>query len=574
MPLSEWYINMIEKKIKFVTRVSDMVKKLACIGITDWSDDIDGPEDMINLAVGQPDIAPPTEAINELSNSAKEGKNGYQDSQGIEELRVKIADKYIKDRKEDYDVCVTAGTTAALYLSLATCFNAGDEILLVDPYFPQYLELLKINNLTESFIETKDDFLVSLELVKNNISKKTKGIILNYPNNPTGALLDYDELNGIVEYCEAKGIYVLFDNIYSEYVYYDDNNVDSLYMRDNLIYINGFSKSMRVTGWRIGYVIANRELIHYITELQAQLYQCVSAPVQYSVLKSFDADMGAVIEEYRERMNYIQTHLSSDYKRVNSCGGFFVYARIPQYYEGTATDFCILAKKRGVHLVPGKLFSREDTYFRISICVPLKKIIIAVERLNKLVSDLKISTLSRYIEKIVGRVPVLVGSMGIGIDIDDSDIDFAIPFYGEDDEIKLLELLNGKGFEFRGKRISTSITYRYLYSFYWENSFVDLVILNEADFKYLSQGIKEAYLQTSMNEKNKIKEIKKKLSVDSIEKYEEYKLTIYKRFCPQLLWLTDIEICELLVKEYREKEKLTSMPQWLKDKIDEYGICL
>lgn len=555
-------------------KISKKATALDSPGITDWAENIISPCSIIDLSVGQPDFPPPVEAVEGLYFAALNGKNGYQDSQGIIELRTVLLNVHGISDNSSLDISITAGATAALFLALMTCFDEGDEILLCDPYFVQYLELIKIHNLTPVFMDTYPDFNMNLSVIEKYVTNNTKGVILNYPNNPTGKIVDDKEIEIIANYLQERGIYLIFDNIYSDFDYSSDYRTNkkkcNWIFSNNVIYISGFSKSLRITGWRIGYVIADKEIIHYITELQAQLYQGVSSVVQYGVLNAIKCDLSDIREDYKLRINYISEHLDESFVCSICEGGIFFFIGVPECIKMSATDFCKELLYNGVLVVPGRIFSKRDTHFRMSICKSLDDIVRAVDIINKVFWDIRTEQIKTKIETITNIRPELVGSYAMGINISGSDLDFAIGVEEETEFNHLHAVLSEAGMEYRGKRPSTLNSSRLLYSFYWNNIFVDLVILNRKDYEHLIVGVKRAKEEFTDKDKAEIKRMKKLYLNDSIDKYEQYKISIYKRFSPNLLWMTDIEICKYLIKqEYNEKK---DYPKWLREKIIEYGL--
>lgn len=551
--------------------LSKVALKMGSPGITDWSQDIPTPENCVDLSIGQPDFAVSNNAIQGLYNSAKNGFNGYQDSQGIKPLRNAILKQFNLRKELDFDVSITCGATAGLYLSLMTCFNPGDEILITDPYFVQYIELAKIHNLNIKLINIYPDFILTFDKIKSSITSKTKGIIINSPNNPTGCVINKNEQKSIIEYLDKKNIYVIFDNIYRDYLYYDEttNEIPVVYSK-NVVYINGFSKSHRVTGWRIGYVIAQKEIIHYLSELQAQLYQGVTSVAQYGILESLNEDLKPMINIYKKRLEYIKSNLDKNYIQSNTQGGFFVFIEVPKILNMSSLEYCKILKANGLIVVPGLVFSKQDTHFRISICKDILEIKKGVKILNNTFLQLKIETIKRYIENILNAKISLVGSHSIGIGLPNSDIDFAIGYENNNEMYRIEKILNENSFEFRGVRPSTNKTFRLLYSFYWKDQFVDIVVLCNDDYTHLVNGLSQANLTITKEEKEIIITTKKKLEQIDIEKYENYKLDIYKKYCPKLLWMNDIEICKYLKSKCDETKR--KYPDWLRNKILEYCI--
>lgn len=366
--------------------ISKSIRFLGKPCITDWSKNIKGPSNLIDLSIGQPDYDVPIIAKTNLIKAMYNGKNGYQDSQGVFELRKKIMIKRFETQKnEDIDIAITAGSTAGLYTVFNTCFDEGDHIIVFDPYFPQYIELIQLFKLKPIVVDTYPTFNINIELLEHHITSKTKAILLNSPNNPTGVVIDISSIELIVKYANEHDILIIIDEIYKDLVYKSSNSFDPFKYGYNTVIVGGLSKSYGMTGWRIGYVIAHKDLIYYVTELQAQIYQCVTSIVQYAAISVLDKNLSKLNTIYKKRSDYIKTRLSSKYEISESNGGYFFFIKVPEEHRKSALEFCADLKKKGLLTVPGCIFSQRDTHFRISICKKMSQIKKAVKILNKMV---------------------------------------------------------------------------------------------------------------------------------------------------------------------------------------------
>ena len=334
----------------------------------------------INLSVGQPDFDVPNNIIEAMYVAAKEGKNKYPPTQGVNKLRRKILEKK-KIKNSDIDVVITPGTTAAIFIALTTCFNEQDEILIADPYYVQYLEMLKILNIIPRIVDTYPDFKFNLEKIKKYITPKTKGIIINSPNNPTGVLLKNNELEEILQYAKTNNLVVIYDEIYKDFNF-SKENLDLTDIYNNVIVINGFSKTYAMTGWRLGYAIANKVLVERMTRIQAQIYTSASSIIQYGAIEALDTDMTSFIDRYKERHKYVKNNLSKYYNISNSEGGFYFFVEVPKELNMNATEFCKYAITKNLVLIPGKVFSQYDTHFRFSICQDIEELKKAIDILK------------------------------------------------------------------------------------------------------------------------------------------------------------------------------------------------
>ena len=334
----------------------------------------------INLSVGQPDFDVPSNIIEAMYVAAKEGKNKYPPTQGVDKLRRKILEKK-KIKNSDIDVVITPGATAAIFIALTTCFNEQDEILIADPYYVQYLEMLKILNIIPRIVDTYPDFKFNLEKIKKYITPKTKGIIINSPNNPTGVLLKNNELEEILQYAKTNNLVVIYDEIYKDFNF-SKENLDLTDIYNNVIVINGFSKTYAMTGWRLGYAIANKVLVERMTRIQAQIYTSASSIIQYGAIEALDTDMTSFIDKYKERHKYVKNNLSKYYNISNSEGGFYFFVEVPKELNMNATEFCKYAITKNLVLIPGKVFSQYDTHFRFSICQDIEELKKAIDILK------------------------------------------------------------------------------------------------------------------------------------------------------------------------------------------------
>lgn len=359
---------------------STYVEKIIQPGILDWSIDIPEPDDLIDLTVGQPDFEVLPQAAEAVYKAVNNGHNKYTDSQGVSELRKMILKEHFGVSECNFDVVVTNGVTSGIFLVLMTCLNKGDQILLTDPYFVQYKIISDIFHLDVNLIDTYPNFELTFEKFKKNVTSETKAIILNYPNNPTGCSIDDIEFEQIVKFCKKNNIIIIFDEIYNSFYY--NKKIFNLEMRDNIIVLGGFSKNYCVTGWRLGYIIADKKIVMYLTELQAQMCQGVNSVCQYAMIDLLKYDMKEMYEEYYKRYLFIKENLDKKYDISNSQGGFFFFIKVPEHLKMSSTQFCCMMKKKGVLLVPGFVFSSKDTHFRLAICKPIKVLERAVKLLN------------------------------------------------------------------------------------------------------------------------------------------------------------------------------------------------
>jgi aspartate aminotransferase/aminotransferase len=334
----------------------------------------------INLSIGQPHFSAP-EALKKQLKLAVEGNfNAYTPTNGLVELREKILDKLKKENgiETDFDqVMVTAGVAAGIFLALSATINPGDEVILPDPYFVLYKQVLNYLGAKIVYLDTYPDFGIDLNKMKDLISTKTKLIIINSPNNPTGMVYSEKTLRGVAEIAKKKDLIVLSDEIYEKFDY-DDRffSIGSVY--EKTITLNGFSKSHSITGWRIGYAQGPKEIIQAMNKLQQYTFVCAPSMVQKALVKGFDVDLAREVRGYGENRNYICENLKNSYDFKESKGAFYLFAKKPAGVE----DFGQKLIDNGLLTVPGEVFSERNDYFRLSFAVEFDKLKKGVEILK------------------------------------------------------------------------------------------------------------------------------------------------------------------------------------------------
>src|SRR4051812_19759276 len=359
--------------------------------------------DPINLSIGQPDFAVP-DAIKDAAVAAIRGdKNGYSQTQGISELRAKLQaavdERY---RHSDRRVLVTSGTSGALVLAVLAMVNPGDEVIVFDPYFVMYPALVGMAGGRCVMIDTYPDFRIDPARVAAAITPRTKMILLNSPGNPTGVVAGEGELKALAELAAKHNIALISDEIYREFSY-DAPLVSAAKWNEQTIVVDGFSKTYGVTGWRLGFVHGPAAIIDKMTMLQQYTFVCAPHPLQWAAIAALDVDMSQHIAAYRRKRDRIVKGLTSaGYKLVRPGGGFYVFPEVPQSTGiasgtqalGTAgrassgaqstgslrqaqageasgthksgTEFVGRAIEKELLVIPGGIFSRRDTHFRIS----------------------------------------------------------------------------------------------------------------------------------------------------------------------------------------------------------------
>ena len=319
--------------------------------------------DPINLSIGQPDFAVPDEVQQAAIEAIRSGKNGYAPTQGVPALREKIQRQVDAEFSHDNRrVLVTSGTSGALVLAIQAMINPGDEVIIFDPYFVMYDALVRMVGGIVVNIDTYPDFHIDPDRVAAAITPRTKMILLNSPANPTGVVTSEDEIRALAELAAKHNLALISDEIYRTFCYESEPISPARFNPDTIV-IDGFSKTYGVTGWRLGYAHGPIEIIEQMTMFQQYTFVCAPQPLQWAAIRAMDVDMSQHVEEYRRRRDLLLAGLADDYEFVEPGGSFYVF---PRAAWGTGSEFVAEAIRNNLLLIPGNIFSRQDSHFRIS----------------------------------------------------------------------------------------------------------------------------------------------------------------------------------------------------------------
>ena len=343
-------------------------------------------EDPVNFSIGQPDFDVPEALKEEAIKAIRAGQNSYSQTAGDETLKERIAERVSKQFGwENPAVLVVSGVSGGLLLAFMALVNPGDEVIIPDPYFVMYKHLINILGGKCVFVDSYPDFELPVEKIANAITDKTKMIILNSPCNPTGMVYSEDQVKAVAEIAAEKDILVMTDEIYEKFCYDGECPTIAKYYDKSLV-LQGFSKSHAMTGWRLGYVAVHESLknvIEEMTKIQQYTFVCAPTPFQQAALAALDYDVSDLVDAYRRKRDLLYDGLSDKFDLVKPGGAFYAFIKAP----GTAgaTEFVEKAIKNNVLIIPGNVFSEEDTHFRISYATSDDEIRQGVEILRKLV---------------------------------------------------------------------------------------------------------------------------------------------------------------------------------------------
>jgi len=331
----------------------------------------EGGKKIIHLEVGEPDYMPPKQVKVALSKALKMGKVHYTDPKGIPSLRTQLARKFgVKNAEE---VIVTPGGRFGVFSAIASIVNPGEEIIIFEPAWPAYRECAEFVGAKVKVIKTSinSNWDPDIESVEKAITENTKMIILNYPNNPTGKIIHRDLYTKIIDLARQYHIFVLSDEVYGQYCYSKLTSILSTGY-ENGIMISSFSKSHAMTGFRIGYAIANVDVISKMAKVQAIAITSVAEPIQYAAIAALKDNVEANVARIKRRLDFVHSRLENmPFKFCYPDGGMYFFLELKDGEIGTPQLLNSLLK-RGVAVAPGIGFGTDYADFiRISACQPL-----------------------------------------------------------------------------------------------------------------------------------------------------------------------------------------------------------
>ena len=342
-------------------------------------------ENAINFGIGQPDFKVPQQVKNNLIDAINEDKTGYTQTAGITELKEKILEKYSPNKFAE-DVLISSGVTGGIFLSYSAILEEQDELIVFDPYFVMYPDLCNFLNAKAVIVKTNPNFTINTDNLKQAISPKTKAILINSPNNPSGYVYSKEELEQIIEVAKENNLWIISDEVYEDFNY-EDKFISTGELYDKTIVLGGFSKNFALTGLRLGYIVGPKEIIEDMTKLQQYTYVCAPSIVQHAVAKNFNLDIKAQIENSKTKKDLIYNLLKNSFEITKPSGAFYMYPKLP---EGiSATDFSEECLKNNLIIIPGSAFSKSDNYFRISYATSEDKLKQGAQILIKVINEMK-----------------------------------------------------------------------------------------------------------------------------------------------------------------------------------------
>ena len=382
--------------------LSDKITTIKPSGIRKFFDLVSEMKDVISLGVGEPDFDTPWHIRDEGIYSLEKGRTFYTSNSGLKELKQEISNYIERTQGIKYnpseEILVTVGGSEAIDLAFRAMINSGDEVLIPQPSYVSYLPCAILADAKPVTINLKaeNNFKLTAEDVLNHITDKTKILVLPFPNNPTGSIMEKDDLEQIAKIVIEKDIYVLSDEIYSELTYKDKHvSIASIEgMKERTILINGFSKAYAMTGWRLGYACAPEIILKQMTKVHQFAIMCAPTTSQYAAieaLKNGDDDVKMMRQSYNQRRRFLLNAFKEmGLKCFEPFGAFYVFPCIKEFgmsSEEFATKF-LMEKK--VATVPGTAFGDSgEGYLRISYAYSLDTLKKAMTKLKEFVEELR-----------------------------------------------------------------------------------------------------------------------------------------------------------------------------------------
>ncbi|MEE0858429.1 MAG: aminotransferase class I/II-fold pyridoxal phosphate-dependent enzyme [Acutalibacteraceae bacterium] len=389
--------------IDYNSFINEKIRTIKPSGIRKFFDIASEMDNVISLSIGEPDFKTPWHVREEGIRSLQQGNTKYTSNKGLTELRNEIC-KYFERRYNvkysgETDCVVTVGGSEAIDLVMRTLISEGDEVLIPEPSFVCYTPLVQMADGIPIAVETKeeDNFKLTPELLEKAITPRSKLLVLPFPNNPTGAIMEKEDLQKIAEVVLKHNLFVLSDEIYAELTYNNKNHVSFASidgMKERTAVVSGFSKAYSMTGWRLGYALAPKPITDVITKLHQFAIMSAPTTAQYAAieaLKNGDNDIAKMRDEYDMRRRLVVKRFR---EMGLSCfepeGAFYAFPCIKS--TGLSSEeFCMqLLKSKNVAVVPGNAFGESgEGFVRVSYSFSIKHIIEALNRVEEFLQEIK-----------------------------------------------------------------------------------------------------------------------------------------------------------------------------------------
>ena len=384
--------------------LSERITEIPFSGIRKFFDIAAEMKDVISLGVGEPDFDTPWHIRDEGIYSLEKGRTAYTSNAGLKELKIEIA-KYLERRFQvsyDYDteMMITVGGSEAIDMAMRAMLDPGDEVLIPQPSYVSYMPCAVRANGAPVIINLKEEneFRLTAQELEDAITPKTKLLVLPFPNNPTGAVMERKDLEAIAEVVKKHDLFVLSDEIYAELTYLEGKDhvtIASLPgMRERTVLINGFSKAYSMTGWRLGYACAPKVILEQMLKIHQYAIMCAPTTSQYAAVEAVrngDADVAGMREEYNGRRRYLMHRFREmDLKCFEPYGAFYAFPCIQEFGMSSEEFATRMLQEEKVVVVPGTAFGDcGEGFLRISYAYSLDSLKEALDRMESFIRKVR-----------------------------------------------------------------------------------------------------------------------------------------------------------------------------------------
>jgi len=367
--------------------------------------------DVVSFGAGEPDFNTPENIIQAAIKAMHDGKTKYTPAGGILELKQTICEKFRKDNNLEYkpnQITISTGGKQCLANAFMVILDPGDEVLIPVPYWVSYPELVKLADGVPVFVETskENNYKYTVADLEKVITDKTKAIIINSPNNPTGTIYDEEELLEIANFAKEHDLLIVSDEIYEKLIYDGEKHISIAVLNEDsyerTIVINGVSKTYSMTGWRLGYVAASEQITKLMTSIQSHMTSNVNSIAQYAAIEALNGpveDLNNMVKEFENRRNFMIYKLEklSEISIIKPSGAFYIMVNISAYLNTTfkeqiinnSVDFAkVLLEEEKVAVIPGEGFGLDD-YIRLSYATSMDVIENGIDRISTFLSKIK-----------------------------------------------------------------------------------------------------------------------------------------------------------------------------------------
>ncbi|OOM16297.1 pyridoxal phosphate-dependent aminotransferase [Clostridium saccharobutylicum] len=367
--------------------------------------------DVVSFGAGEPDFNTPENIIQAAIKAMHDGKTKYTPAGGLLELKQAICTKFKKDNDLDYkpsQITISTGAKQCLANTFMAILNPGDEVLVSVPYWVSYPELIKLADGVPVFVETsrENNYKYTIADLEKSVTNKTKAILINSPNNPTGTIYHEEELKQIADFAKQHNLLIVSDEIYEKLIYDGEKHISIASLNqdayERTIVINGVSKTYAMTGWRLGYVAASEKITKLMTSIQSHMTSNVNTITQYATIEALNGpveDLQNMINEFENRRNFMVEELSKLNKVsiIRPNGAFYIMVNISAYLNiefngqkiNNSVDFAkVLLEEEKVAVIPGAGFGSDD-YIRLSYATSMDIIKTGIDRISLFLSKIK-----------------------------------------------------------------------------------------------------------------------------------------------------------------------------------------